>query len=134
MLKVAFVCVHNSNRSQMAEAISKIYAKDTYIALSAGTHLKNEINPEAVSHIKRTFQVDMTETQKPKTLEAIGEVDILVTMGCNVECPYIESMHREDWGLDDPTGKPEAFYDETIQIIKDKVLDLKRRIEENKLK
>lgn len=128
-IKVAFICVHNSCRSQMAEALSKMLACDTYDAYSAGTHTKAEINSDAVDTIKKIYDIDMTKTQKPKLIEQIPNVDVVITMGCNVDCPWVPSKHREDWGLDDPTGKGEEAFVETANTIKEKVLDLKARIE-----
>ncbi len=126
--KVAFVCVHNSCRSQMAEAISKKLAADVFDAYSAGTEIKPQINRDAVALIKQRYGVDMNVTQYSKLLTDIPPVDIVVTMGCNVVCPYVPARHREDWGLDDPTGKgPEAFA-YTADMIEQKVLDLKQRL------
>ena len=127
--KVAFVCVHNSCRSQMAEALSKLLAEDVFEAYSAGTALKANINSDAVKTMKDLYGIDIKRTQKPKTLEAIPEVDIVVTMGCNVECPYLPCKHREDWGLEDPTEKGEEAFKETAKIIEQRVIDLKERIE-----
>ena len=132
--KVAFVCVHNSCRSQMAEAIAKILAADVFEAYSAGTEKENEINPVAVEVIKELYAVDMTETQHVKLLEALPRIDILVTMGCNVTCPYLPCQHREDWGLEDPSGKDKEDFLQTAALIKEKVLDLKKRIESGQLK
>lgn len=132
--KVAFVCVHNSCRSQMAEAIAKILAADVFEAYSAGTEKENEINPVAVEVIKELYAVDMTETQHVKLLEALPRIDILVTMGCNVTCPYLPCQHREDWGLEDPSGKDKEAFLKTAALIKEKVLDLKKRIESGQLK
>lgn len=126
--KVAFICVHNSCRSQMAEALSKRYAEDVFEAYSAGTKLKDHINSDAVKTIKDLYGIDIEHTQKPKTLDAIPKVDIVVTMGCNVECPYLPCKHREDWGLDDPTGKGEEAFIKTAQTIENRVKDLKERI------
>lgn len=132
--KVAFVCVHNSCRSQMAEATAKILAADVFEAYSAGTEKENEINPVAVEVIKELYAVDMTETQHVKLLEALPKIDILVTMGCNVTCPYLPCQHREDWGLEDPSGKDKEAFLKTVLLIKEKVLDLKKRIESGQLK
>ena len=132
--KVAFVCVHNSCRSQMAEAIAKILAADVFEAYSAGTETKPEINSDAVSIIKELYAVDMTATQHVKLLEALPRIDILVTMGCNVTCPYLPCQHREDWGLEDPSGKDKEAFLKTAALIKEKVLDLKKRIESGQLK
>ena len=126
--KVAFICVHNSCRSQMAEAISKRLAEDVFDAYSAGTETKPQINQDAVALINQRYGIDMNETQYSKLLTDIPPVDIVVTMGCNVVCPYVPARHREDWGLDDPTGKgPEAFK-YTANMIEQKVLDLRQRL------
>jgi arsenate reductase len=127
-LKVAFICVHNSCRSQMAEAISKIFVSDTYEAYSAGTNIKNQINQDAVKVIKEIYNVDMEEKQKSKLIYSLPNIDIIVTMGCEVECPYLPSLHREEWGLDDPTGKPIEVFIETAKTIESKVIDLADRI------
>ena len=132
--KVAFVCVHNFCRSQMAEAIAKIFAADAFEAYSAGTETKPEINPDAVIIIKELYGVDMNLTQHSKLLEALPKIDILVTMGCNVTCPYVPCKHREDWGLDDPTGKDKQAFLSTAAIIREKVLGLKKRFENGELK
>ena len=132
--KVAFVCVHNSCRSQMAEAIAKILAADVFEAYSAGTETKPEINSDAISIIKELYAVDMTATQHVKLLEALPRIDILVTMGCNVTCPYLPCQHREDWGLEDPSGKDKKAFLQTAALIREKVMDLKKRIASGALK
>ena len=132
--KVAFVCVHNSCRSQMAEAIAKILAADVFEAYSAGTETKPEINSDAISIIKELYAVDMTGTQHVKLLEALPRIDILVTMGCNVTCPYLPCQHREDWGLEDPSGKDKKAFLQTAALIREKVMDLKKRIASGALK
>ena len=127
-IKVAFICVHNSCRSQMAEAISKLFASDCFEAYSAGTEIKEQINQDAVEVIKELYGVDMNENQKSKLLSDIPPVDVVVTMGCNVHCPYLPCKHREDWGLEDPTGKEKEEFIKTAKFIEQKVLDLKARI------
>ncbi len=97
--KVAFICVHNSCRSQMAEAIGKLLAGDVFESYSAGTQTKPEINRDAVRLIKEKFGVDMDKTQYSKLIDDIPEVDIVIKMGCNVICPFMLSKHEEDWGL-----------------------------------
>lgn len=72
----------------------------------------------------------MEKTQKSKILEDIPEVDIVITMGCNVQCPYLPCKHREDWGLEDPSGKSDEMFLETIRVIEEKIEDLKKRIPE----
>jgi arsenate reductase len=130
-IKVVFVCVHNSCRSQMAEAISKLIAADIFEAYSAGTEIKPQINQDAVRHIKHLYNVDMEKAQIPKLISDIPQPDIVVTMGCNVNCPYLPCKYREDWGLEDPTGKSEEEFIKTAKIIENKILELKNRILNN---
>ena len=128
MKKVAFICVHNSCRSQIAEALGKKLAGDVFESYSAGTETKPRINQDAVRLMKQAHGIDMEETQYSKLLPDIPAVDVVVTMGCNVQCPYLACSHREDWGLEDPTGKPDEAFLETIRLIEEKVLDLRERL------
>ena len=131
--KVAFICVHNSCRSQMAEALGKIYGNEYFESYSAGTETKPEINVDAVRIIKKLYGIDMNETQKSKLLSDIPKVDIAIKMGCNVICPSLPAEHIEDWGLDDPTGKSEEEFIKTAKIIEEKIKDLTRRIKDNEI-
>ena len=126
--KVAFVCVHNSCRSQIAEALGKLLAADVFDSYSAGTETKPQINQDAVRLVKQLYGVDMEQTQHSKLLADIPPVDVVVTMGCNVSCPSLPCKRREDWGLDDPTGKSDAEFLETIQAIDRQVNVLKERL------
>lgn len=126
--KVAFICVHNSCRSQMAEALGKALASDTFDSYSAGTELKDHINPDAVRLMKEIYGIDMEQTQRNKLIEAIPSPDIVITMGCNVNCPVLPCKHREDWGLEDPSGKSDEEFKKIIHIIEEKILELKARI------
>lgn len=129
--KVTFVCVHNSCRSQIAEALGKLLASDVFESYSAGTETKPQINQDAVRLMKEKYQLDMEKMQYSKLLSDIPPVDIVITMGCNVNCPYLPCRHREDWGLQDPTGKSDEEFDKVIETIYKKILDLKYRIQEN---
>jgi arsenate reductase len=132
--KVAFVCTHNSCRSQMAEALARLLASDAMEPYSAGTELKDRINPDAVRCVQRLYGVDMeTSGQRPKTLEDLSPVDIVVTMGCGVQCPWLPCRHREDWGIEDPTGGSDAQFDTTAENLRAKVLDLRKRILEGQI-
>jgi Protein-tyrosine-phosphatase len=131
--KVAFICVHNSCRSQMAEALGKLYGSNVFESYSAGTETKPQINQDAVRIIKDLYNVDMNETQKSKLLKDIPAVDIVVTMGCNVSCPFLPCKHREDWGLDDPTGKSDEEFIATAKKIEEKIKDLAQRIENKEI-
>lgn len=128
MTRVAFICVHNSCRSQIAEALGKRFAADVFESYSAGTELKDHINPDAVRLEKELYGIDMELTQRPKLLEDIPPVDIVVTMGCNVTCPFLPCKHREDWGLEDPTGKSDEEFKQVIDLIEHKILELKDKI------
>lgn len=127
-LKVAFICVHNSCRSQIAEAFGKYYAGNIFESYSAGTEVKSQINQDAVRLMKKYYGIDMEKTQKSKLLSDIPKVDIVITMGCNVNCPFLPCEFREDWGLDDPTGKSDEEFIKTIEIIKEKVMILKEKL------
>lgn len=131
--KVAFICVHNSCRSQIAESLGKYLASDVFESYSAGTEVKPQINQDAVRLMKQIYGIDMERTQHSKLLEEIPPVDIVVTMGCNVQCPFLPCMHREDWGLDDPTGKSDVDFERTIKAIRSKIENLRERIADNKL-
>lgn len=131
--KVAFICVHNSCRSQIAEALGKLFAADVFDCYSAGTEKKPQINQDAVKVIKDLYGIDVNKTQYSKLITDIPEVDIIIKMGCNVVCPYLPSKHEEDWGLDDPTGKGEEEFKKTALIIEEKVRGLAERIKSNKI-
>ena len=117
MINVAFICVHNSCRSQIAQALGTYYAADRFASYSAGTQRKDRINPDAVRIMKERYGIDMEATQRPKLLKDIPPADIVITMGCNVQCPALPSKYREDWGLDDPTGQDDAAFHRVIDQI-----------------
>lgn len=125
---VAFICVHNSCRSQMAEALGKKLCADVFESYSAGTETTPQINCDAVRLMKQIHGIDMEKSQHSKLLSDLPEVDIVITMGCNVQCPFLPCKHREDWGLNDPSGKEDAAFLNTMQRIEEKVLNLKQRI------
>ena len=128
--KVAFVCVHNSCRSQIAEALTKKFAGDSIEVYSAGTELKDQINQDAVRLVKEIYAIDIEETQKPKLLDDIPEVDYLITMGCNVVCPILPyTVKKDDWGLEDPSGKNDQEFIKTIKEIESKVHKLIEEVE-----
>jgi len=129
MKKVAFVCVHNSCRSQMAEAFGKVLGLNVFEAYSAGTEERDQINQDAVRLMKE-IGIDMELNQHSKLVTTIPEVDIVITMGCNVDCPWLPCSHREDWGLDDPSGKSDDEFIKTRDMIKVKVEQLVERIKQ----
>lgn len=123
--KVAFVCVHNSCRSQIAEALGKKLAADVFESYSAGTELKDRINQDAVRMMKEMHGIDMEETQKSKLLTDIPAPDVVILMGCNVKCPALFGQYTENWGLDDPSGQSDEVFAETIKKIEENMLRLK---------
>ena len=130
--KVAFVCVHNSCRSQMAEAWLKSLASDIFEVYSAGTEEYKEVKPLAVE-VMEERGLDMSN-HHPKLLSDIPEeLDFLITMGCNVYCPFVPNRHSEDWGLDDPSGGPIEDFRVTRDIIEDKVKDFIERVKKKKI-
>ena len=130
--KVAFVCVHNSCRSQMAEGFARTLGSDVFETYSAGTEDYPEVKPLAVA-VMEEAGVDMS-VQYPKLLSDIpSELDLLITMGCNVSCPFVPSKHMEDWGLDDPSGGPIEGFRVTRELVKSKVLQLIERINNNEI-
>lgn len=128
MKKVAFICVHNSCRSQIAEALGKYYASDVFESYSAGNELKNSINPDAVRLMKEIYDIDMKKTQHPKLINDIPDVDIAISMGCNVGCPYIGKEFDDNWMLDDPSGKNDEEFIKVIKQIEIKIKELKERL------
>ena len=130
--KVAFVCVHNSCRSQISQALGRHLAADVFESYSAGTELKDRITPDAVRLMKKLYHIDMeAEGQRSKLLSELPPVDGVVTMGCNVQCPALPCTWRENWGLDDPTGQPDAVFEETIRRIEANILRLRERLRGN---
>ena len=131
--KVAFICVHNSCRSQIAEALGKHFASGVFDSYFAGTETKAQIDQDAVSLIKKIYNIDMEKTQYPKLITELPEIDIAVKMGCNVICPFVDSKYEEDWGLDDPTGKSDEEFEKIVAEIEKKVKELANKISSQKL-
>ena len=124
MKKVAFICVHNSCRSQIAEALGKLIAGDRYEFFSAGTETKPQINQDAVRLMKQLYGIDMEQTQYNKTFDEIPEPDIAISMGCDVGCPFIGRAFDDNWGLPDPTGQSDEVFVEVINQIENRILAL----------
>ena len=127
--KVAFICVHNSCRSQIAEALGRYLAGDVLESYSAGTEIKGQLNQDAVRLMKILYGIDMeAENQHSKLITEIPEVDLAISMGCNVGCPFIGREFDENWGLEDPTGKTDEEFVMVIREIEKRVLELKKQI------
>lgn len=128
MKKAAFICVHNSCRSQIAEALGRHLASDVFESFSAGTQTKPRINPDAVRLMKKLYGIDMELMQYSKTFAEIPQPDIAVSMGCDVGCPYIGRGFDENRGLPDPTGESDEVYIEVIKQIEEKVIALREKV------
>lgn len=128
MKKVAFICVHNSCRSQMAEALGKHFASDVFKSYSAGTETKPQINQDAVRILKELYGIDMEQTQYSKLIGDIPKPDIAISMGCNVGCPFIGRAFDDNWGLEDPTGKSDEEFIQVIKEIEKKILELRSQM------
>ena len=130
--KVAFICVHNSCRSQIAEALGKHLASDIFESYSAGTETKPRINQDTVRIMKETYGIDMeANSQHSKLITDIPDVDIAISMGCNVGCPFIGRAFDDNWGLDNPTGKSDDDSKAGIQRIEENIMELKKRLSES---
>ena len=127
-IKVAFVCVHNSCRSQIAEALGRKHLSDICDCYSAGTETKPQINQDAVRLMKKVHGIDMEKSQYSKLFEDIPEADIVVSMGCNVVCPYVPNKLNLNWGLEDPTGQHDSKFLETIEAIEKNILELRKTV------
>lgn len=125
--KVAFICIHNSCCSQVAEALGKYLAGDKFDFYSAGTEKKPQINQDAVRLMKEIYGIDMEKSQFSKTIDQIPKPDIAISMGCGVSCPFIKRGFDEDWGLEDPTGQSDACFIEVIRKIEDRIRKLTAR-------
>ena len=127
--KVAFICVHNSCRSQIAEALGKHLAGDVFESYSAGTETKPRINQDAVRLMKEIYGIDMEKNgQYSKLISEIPEIDIAISMGCNVGCPFIGRIFDDNWGIDDPTGKSDEVFRKVIREIEKRVIELKEKL------
>ena len=129
--KVAFICVHNSCRSQIAEALGKALASDVFESYSAGTETRPQINPDAVRLMKAIYGIDMEQTQYSKLISDIPEPDIAISMGCNVGCPFIGRPFDDNWELEDPTGKSDEEFEKVIDEIRVRIMELKQRLGKN---
>ncbi len=115
-----FVCVQNSNRSQMAEAFARIHGAEDFEAYSAGSQPSGEINPKAIAAM-REIGYDLSK-HKSKSLEEIPQVeyDFVATMGCGDACPFVRAKRREDWQIPDPKNLPPAEFNKIRDLIEQK--------------
>ncbi len=119
--KLLFVCVENSNRSQMAEGFARIHGGENLEAYSAGSQPSGEINTKAIAAM-REIGYDLSK-HKSKSLEEIPQVeyDFVATMGCGDACPFVRAKRREDWQIPDPKNLPPAEFNKIRDLIEQKV-------------
>lgn len=124
MKTVLFVCVENSNRSQMAEAFARIHGGEGVRACSSGSRPSGRVNPRAIEFM-REVGYDLT-THTSKSLDEFNgqDVEVAVTMGCGDECPLVKAKRREEWQIPDPKEMPPEQYREVRDLIERKVKDL----------
>ena len=122
--KIAFICVHNSCRSQIAEALGKHLRGDEFDFYSAGSETKLQINQDAVRLMKQLYGIDMEKTQYSKTFDKIPPPDVAISMGCDVGCPFIGRAFDDNWGLPDPTGKSDGEFIKVMEEIKKRIIQL----------
>lgn len=128
--KIAFICVHNSCRSQIAEALGRHLASDVFESYSAGTETKPQINQDAVRIMKELHRIDMeAEGQHSKLINDIPDPDIAISMGCNVGCPFIGRPFDDNWGIEDPTGKSDEKFKIVIEQIRNDILELRSKLD-----
>lgn len=122
--RIIFVCIENSNRSQIAEAFARIYGGDRVEAFSAGSRMSGRVNPKAVEAMKEVGY-DLT-THESKGLDEFSgqEFDAAVTMGCGDECPLVLAKQRVDWQIPDPKDMPPEQFREVRNLIGQKVQEL----------
>lgn len=127
--KVAFICVHNSCRSQIAEALGRHLAGEVFESYSAGTETKARINQDAVRLMKELYGIDMEKDgQHSKLIEELPEIDLAISMGCNVGCPFIGRAFDDNWGLEDPTGKSDEEFKAVMKEIENRILELRGKL------
>jgi protein-tyrosine-phosphatase len=121
--RLLFVCIENSNRSQMAEAFARIHGGDKVEAYSAGSRPSSKINPKAIRTMKE-IDYDLSK-HRSKSLLAIPDIefDFVATMGCGDECPFVRAKKREDWDIPDPKDMPPEEFRTVRDLIEAKVKD-----------
>jgi arsenate reductase len=128
MKKILFVCVENSNRSQMAEAFAKMHGKGKVEAYSSGSRPSGIINPKAIAAMKEKGY-DLT-SHNSKSLDEIPRIkyDYAITLGCGDECPFIQADKRDDWKLDDPKNMTPEEFNKVRDEIERRVVELLQEI------
>lgn len=113
----------------MAECLGKLLASDVFESFSAGSAIKPQINQDAVRLIKEHYGIDMEATQHSKVFKDIPTPDIIISMGCDVACPYVGKDFDDNWQLPDPTGKSDEEFMVIIKAIENHIIALKEKIQ-----
>ena len=128
MKNILFVCIENSNRSQMAQAFANMYGAEDTMAYSAGSKPSGIINPKAIAAMKELGY--NLAVHQSKSLDELPDVNFeyAITMGCGDACPMVRAKHREDWNIPDPRNMDEAEFGEVRNLIRDKVKELMMKV------
>lgn len=128
MKRLLFVCVENSNRSQMAEAFARLHGGDALEAYSAGSRPSGRINPKAIEAM-REIGYDLSQ-HSSKSLHDLPRVeyDFVATMGCGDACPFVRAKRREDWSIPDPKDLPAEKFRRVRDLIESKVKDVLEKL------
>ena len=123
MKRIAVLCIRNSCRSQIAEALCRHLGGDRFTCYSAGSEPGDNVDPTAVRLMQEIYGIDLS-TNRPKKISDLPKIDIIVTMGCGIACPVIPGTQRIEWHIDDPVGKGEEAYWMTLIHIEDNIRTL----------
>ena len=125
-LRLLFVCVENSNRSQMAEAFARMHGGDTIEAYSAGSRPSGRVNPRAIAAMQE-LGYDLSQHRSKSLDEVPQQVDVAITMGCGDACPNVQAVRREDWQIPDPRDMHPDEFRQVRDLIERKVRELLAR-------
>jgi arsenate reductase (thioredoxin) len=116
--RIAFICVHNSCRSQISEALGNSLSNGSFTCYSAGSDPSESIDSDAIRHMKDLYGIDIGR-QHTKSISELPSIDILVTMGCGITCPTMRSEKKIYWNIPDPKGLPDEEYKKIIKMIEE---------------
>ncbi len=118
-IKIGFICVHNSCRSIMAEGICREKYGELFEVYSGGTEENSVVKQDALTTLKNVYDIEGEFSSK--LIDTLPELDVVITMGCNVECPHLPSKYREDFGIDDPSHKSQEIFELSAKLIEAKI-------------
>lgn len=129
MKRVLFVCVENSNRSQMSEAFARMHGAEVLEAHSAGSRPSGVVNPRAIQAMAEVGYDLSTHSSKSVDDVPGGDFDYVITMGCGDDCPWIPALERDDWPLPDPKAMPPEEFNRVRDEVERRVKELIARVE-----